>query len=65
MSQILTADIPEHWQINFHTNKFEKGCFLACSDGCFQYLPIPWHFEKLLLETLAQSQSKLEWENLF
>lgn len=64
MSQFLTADIPEHWQINFHTNTFKKGCFLACSDGCFQYLPTPWHFEKLLLETLARSQSKSEWEKL-
>ncbi len=62
MSQFLTADIPAHWQINFNSGKFSKGCFLACTDGCFQYLPTPWHFEQLLLKYLADSESKSDWE---
>jgi serine/threonine protein phosphatase PrpC len=64
MSQFLTADMPTHWQINFNSGKFSKGCFLACTDGCFQYLLTPWHFEKMLLQNLAESESKSDWEIL-
>ena len=63
MSQYLTADIPLNWRIhhNFETIE-ERGCILACTDGCFQYLPTPWDFEKLLIETLINANSPAEWE---
>jgi serine/threonine protein phosphatase PrpC len=65
MSQYLTADIPSDWQIHFYLEKFEeKGCVLVCTDGCFQYLPAPWDFEKLLLETLIKSSKHDDWEEL-
>jgi serine/threonine protein phosphatase PrpC len=59
MSQYLTADINPRWQIRFQHYRFEEmGCFLACTDGCFQYVSAPWEFEKLLLETLSQSEGE-------
>ena len=63
MSQYLTADIPSNWRIhhNFETIE-ERGCILACTDGCFQYLATPWDFEKLLIETLMNANSPAEWE---
>jgi serine/threonine protein phosphatase PrpC len=67
MSQYITADIHLHpnWQINFKMETFaEKGCVIACTDGCFQYLESPWNFEKLILETLMQSESVRDWKNL-
>lgn len=65
MSQYLTADIPTDWQIHFALESFdEKGCILVCTDGCFQYLPTPWDFEKLLLNTLIDSGEPEDWRNL-
>jgi Serine/threonine protein phosphatase len=59
MSQYLTADINPRWQIRFQHYRFEEiGCFLACTDGCFQYFSAPWEFEKLLLDTLSQSEGE-------
>jgi serine/threonine protein phosphatase PrpC len=59
MSQYLTADINPRWQIRFQHYRFEEmGCFLACTDGCFQYVSAPWEFEKLLLDTLSQSEGE-------
>ena len=63
MSQFLTADSPENWHIHFTSKDFEEdGLILACTDGCFQYLTTPWDLEKLLLETLLNSDTPLEWE---
>lgn len=65
MSQYLTADISDDWRINFKVKKFtEKGCVLACTDGCFQCLGSPWDFEKLLLDTMSKSSSVTDWQNL-
>lgn len=65
MSQYLTADIPSDWQIHFSIERFdEKGCILVCTDGCFQYLPTPWDFEKLLITTLINSSTPENWKNL-
>jgi serine/threonine protein phosphatase PrpC len=56
MSQFLTADLNPRWQIHYQRHIIEEpGCFLACTDGCFQYFSAPWEFEKLLVETLLQS----------
>lgn len=63
MSQFLTADFPENWRINFTSKSLkEDELILACTDGCFQYLTTPWDFEKLLLETLSDSNTPLEWQ---
>jgi serine/threonine protein phosphatase PrpC len=59
MSQYLTADINPRWQIHFQHYRIEEiGCFLACTDGCFQYVSAPWEFEKLLLDALSQSEGE-------
>lgn len=64
MSKFLTADPEADWEINYKEFEFsEEGFILACTDGCFQYLPAPWEFEKLLLKTLIESNSKEEWQN--
>lgn len=69
MSQYLTADINPTWQIHFQHYEIEgSGCFLACTDGCFQYFYAPWEFEKLLLEMLSKSEGdtmeKNTWQQL-
>ena len=65
MSQYLTADIPSNWRIHYNSETIEeRGCVLACTDGCFQYLSTPWDFEKLLIETLINATSPAEWETL-
>ena len=65
MSQYLTADVSDDWQIHFAVEKLEeKGCILVCTDGCFQYLPTPWDFEKLLLETLTSAETLEKWQSL-
>ncbi|MBE9185458.1 protein phosphatase 2C domain-containing protein [Microcoleus sp. LEGE 07076] len=69
MSQYLTANINPTWQIHFqHYDIKEPGCFLACTDGCFQYFSAPWEFEKLLLEMLSKSEGdtmeKNSWQQL-
>ncbi|NEO53525.1 MAG: hypothetical protein F6K54_10775 [Okeania sp. SIO3B5] len=64
MSQFLTADPEADWKINYEKFEFsEEGFVLACTDGCFQYLPAPWEFEKLLLKTLIESNSNEEWQS--
>lgn len=65
MSQYITADKPENWQINFQEYEIEEpGFILVCTDGCFQYLPAPWFFEKLLIEKLNEAGNIKEWKNL-
>jgi len=69
MSQYLTADINPKWQIHFQSHTFqERGCFLACTDGCFQYFSAPWEFERLLLQTLSDSNGTTkktnDWQGL-
>ena len=57
MSQYLSADLDPKWRIHFQQYNMEEiGCFLACTDGCFQYVSAPWDFEKLLLEALMDSE---------
>lgn len=64
MSQYLSADMKKNWQIHFKLQELDqRGCILACTDGCFQYLPAPWEFEKLLLNTLSQSEDMKQWED--
>jgi serine/threonine protein phosphatase PrpC len=37
---------------------------ISASDGAFQYFRTPMHFEYILLQTLAQSDSMDEWQSL-
>lgn len=68
ISQYLTADTSHDWEMNYHSYTLpNRGCILACTDGCFQYLPSPWHFEKILLKTLMSSDGNIgknNWQNL-
>ncbi len=65
MSKHLTADMHSDWEINFKIEQFqEKGCVIACTDGSFQCLDSPWDFERLLLDTLANSNNLSDWHNL-
>jgi serine/threonine protein phosphatase PrpC len=36
---------------------------LAATDGCFGYLPTPWHFEHLLLEALDDARDPGRWRH--
>ncbi|MCS7084836.1 MAG: protein phosphatase 2C domain-containing protein [Bacteroidia bacterium] len=38
--------------------------FIAATDGCFHYLPSPFHFEYLLAETLLAADTPQEWKTL-
>lgn len=38
-------------------------CIISATDGCFGYSLSPMHFEQLLLNSLKQSKSVIEWEN--
>lgn len=65
MSQYLTADMPSDWSMHFvSAHVDEAGCILVCTDGCFQYLPAPWDFERLLLDKLLISKNPEHWESL-
>jgi serine/threonine protein phosphatase PrpC len=66
MSKFISADSNPDWQINYSEIVIDeqRGCFLACTDGCFQYLSTPWDFERLLLETLSISDSLQHWKSL-
>ena len=37
---------------------------LVATDGCFGYLPTPWHFESILLETLISADAPQDWMHL-
>lgn len=61
MTNVLSADGNFFCHCNPHT--ITGPCLLICAtDGCFGYLPSPMDFERLLLETLMQANSPLEWE---
>lgn len=38
---------------------------IAATDGCFHYLPSPFHFEYLLAETLLAADNFEEWKTFF
>jgi len=60
MSQCICLDRP--YKLNsrsFHLK--EPGMLLAGTDGCFQYLRSPMHFEGILLEELTKSVSFDDW----
>lgn len=50
--------IINHYRKNIPTPFF----IMAATDGCFGYYPTPMHFEHLLISTLLNSNSEIEWE---
>lgn len=36
---------------------------LVCSDGCYNYLETPMHFEQILLSSLVTAKDIIEWQN--
>lgn len=62
---ILTNVISDSADFELHEKDIE--CEVPCivinsTDGCFQYLPSPMHFEYIILLTMLQSKSIAEWE---
>jgi len=50
--------IINHYRMNIPTPFF----IVSATDGCFGYYPTPMHFEHLLISTLLNSNSEIEWE---
>jgi serine/threonine protein phosphatase PrpC len=45
-------------------NNFDSPCvLLVATDGCFNYVPTPMHFEFLLLKTLSTAKTQDEWQH--
>ena len=61
MSNVVCAE-------GFHVNCVERRIVepfivITATDGCFGYVRSPMTFEEMLLETLMESNSPIEWEN--
>lgn len=62
LSNVICAD--KDFCIHTVENWTEEPCMvITATDGCFSYFPSPMYFEWMLLETLEQAKSPLEWEN--
>lgn len=54
-----------HFRLNYALYKFnEPGIVFCCSDGCFDYLPSPLHFEWLILHTIYEHLPDSEGDKL-
>lgn len=63
MSNCLQADAPirlNHKRISIPLG--ERFLIMSATDGCFGYCPSPMDFEKLLLESLRNSDSNDDWK---
>ena len=63
MSNYVNADT----EFIFNSARFGlplPAVLLVATDGCFQYVETPAHFEELLLSSLAQAASTEEWSSL-
>lgn len=62
MTNVVNASSP--FQLNVRTIEELPTPFvlLAATDGCFGYLPTPWHFEHLLLDALADAKDGERWK---
>lgn len=48
--------------LNYRASELAVPCvLLAATDGCFDYLPTPMHWEYLLLYTLVRANTPAEW----
>ena len=60
MSNYASADRSFHLNYSFFSLPL-PAIVLAATDGCYQYLPTPMHWEHLLLETMSQAAGMAEW----
>lgn len=62
MTNVASASHP--YEVRCCQRKLKRPfILLTATDGCFGYLPTPMEFEKLLLETMAQSDSLKKWQD--
>jgi hypothetical protein len=63
LSNLVSASVP--FTINTRTVRVSSTypILFAATDGCFGYLPTPWHFEFLLLDSLQQADSFEDWKH--
>ena len=62
MNNVICADKDFH--ICTTENWTREPCMvITATDGCFSYFPSPMYFEWMLLETLEQAKSPLDWED--
>ncbi len=60
VSNAISADTDFH--VNYGRMELQAPFFLLCAtDGCFGYLPTPMHFERLVLDALAEASSVDAW----
>lgn len=63
MNNCISAGNP--FRLNFSIFEMdEPGIVFCCSDGCFDYLPSPLHFEWLLLQTILSCVPNAEADGL-
>ena len=63
MSNVINASSP--YEIHYKEVVVDHPCiFLTATDGCFGYLNSPMEFEHLLLSTLVEAKSILQWRIL-
>ena len=61
MSNYLNLDEP--FIVNKVIGRFPETCIvITATDGAFDYLPSPMHFEALLLDTMLQVDTMAHWE---
>ena len=61
LSNYVNAD--SEFILHHQFDNFKSPCvLLVATDGCFNYVPTPMHFESLLLETLSTAKTQVEWE---
>ncbi|PYY36573.1 MULTISPECIES: PP2C family serine/threonine-protein phosphatase [unclassified Curtobacterium] len=60
ISNAISADTD--FQVNHRRVTLEAPFALLCAtDGCFGYVPSPMHFEKLVLDGLAEAETDEDW----
>lgn len=63
MANCLDAD--NDFQMSVRKFEVQEGVFVSASDGCFDYVKFPAHFEYFLLDTMMRSDSLEQWNKEF
>jgi serine/threonine protein phosphatase PrpC len=62
LSNYINADT--NFILHHQRDNFDSPCvLLVATDGCFNYVPTPMHFEFLLLKTLSTAKTQDEWQH--